>query len=832
MKSPFWMTRVLLLFAALTAGLIATPSARAQNDDDTLDQDALVDDMVGQTATSWTTWKAAMRALERDRAADAEKLLGQIAEMKLSDLRLALMADRSGIIRMEQVAETADASETVKALMEKIRNGRKQKQLAEDGWHLAAVGRFKMADATFKALDQTSPDPVALVELARMNPNRHLTLVKLVANAEVGPSAKRMIELLNEGEKQLRMDPYEIATNVTKLGGTPREVYNATIALKNSGEYAIPELLEALQDPQRRELHPAVIQVLPTIGRGGLNPMVQSLTGNDPVSKQVVISALAQIGYKQAIPYLAKLSADENTPADVKAAANQSMSQLGGGANRDVSALFYELGDAYYKNHESLSADSNADTANVWYMVEGKLKYIPVPTPIFNDIMAMRCAEESLKANAGNTESVALWLAGNFRRESKLGMDVESDEADVLAAKDGTRPDGYPRSIYFARAAGPMYNHRVLGRAVTDTDPGVALGAIAALAATAGQPSLLGAENIKQPLVQALSFPNKQVRFKTAIAIGRALPESQFSQAQNVVPVLAEALGSSTKAGAMVVDPDENSRLKLQTLFRANGMDVAVGTSLFNAQSDGDKNGIPNYDVILLATDINGPELQGAIDEIRRNFKTAATPIVVIMKPQQTGLAQTAARMNKGVAYVESEVVNMGDPEQIKTRVMDKVNAAARSLGMAPLNADLALNLAMQAADVLRMILDANRKVFDAGKAAPALIKALEHPSEALRIKSAAALALIPAGEGQAALAEAGLNDKNTKTFRVAAFNSLAEAARRNGNLVGGDLVQKVIDLTMAEKDLVLQAAASKALGALDLTSNKASEIIRTQSRG
>ena len=832
MKSPFWMTRVLLLITALAAGLVATPAARAQDDDDALDQDALVDDMVGQTATSWTTWKAAMRALERGRADDAEKLLTQLAEMKLSDLRLAIMADRTGIIRLEQVAETADASETIKTLMGKIRNGRKQKQLAEDGWHLAAVGRFKMADATFKALDQTTPDPVALVELARMNPNRHLTLVKLVANAEVGPSAKRMITLLNEGEKLLRMDPYEIATNVTKLGGTPREVYNATIALKESGEYAIPELLEALQDPQRRELQPAVIQVLPTIGRGGLNPLVQSLSGSDPVSKQVVISTLAQIGYKQAIPYLAKLAAEETTPGDVKAAANQAMSQLGGASNRDVSALFYELGDAYYKNHESLSADSNADTANVWYMVDGKLKYIPVPTPIFNDIMAMRCAEESLKANAGNTESVALWLAGNFRRESKLGMDVESDEADVLAAKDGTRPDGYPRSIYFARAAGPMYNHRVLGRAVADSDPGVALGAIAALSATAGQPSLLGAENIKQPLVQALAFPNKQVRFKTALAIGRALPETQFSQAQNVVPVLAEALGSSTKAGAMVVDPDENTRLKLQTLFRANGMDVAVGTSLYNAQGDGDKNGIPNYDVILLATDINGPELQGAIDEVRRNFKTAATPIVVIMKPQQIGLAQTAARMNKGVAYVESEVVNMGDPEQIKTRVMDKVNAAARSLGMAPLNADLALNLAMQAADVLRMILDANRKIFDAGKAAPALIKALEHPSEPLRIKAAAALALIPAGEGQSALAEAGLSDKNTKTFRVAAFGSLAEAGRRNGNLLGADLVQKIIDLTMNEKDLVLQAAASKALGALDLTSNKASEIIRTQSRG
>lgn len=824
MKLPYSLTRVLILVAVSAAGLVHAPISRAQ--------DGLADDMVGQTAKSWATWKAAMNAIERDRPADADQLLGEIAAMKLSDLRLALMADRTGIIRLEQLAESADANETIKSLMAQIRNGRKQKQLAEDGWHLAAVGRFKMADATFKALDQSNPDPVALLELARSNPNRHLTLVKLVANADVGPSAKRMIELLGEGEKRLRMDPYEIAANVTKLGGTPREVYNATNALKASGEYAIPELLEALQDPQRRSLHAAVIQVLPTIGRGALNPLCQALGGTDPVSKQVVISALAEIGYKQAIPYLAKLNADENAPADVKAAASQAIGRLGGGANRDVSGLFYELADAYYKNHDSLAADSNVDDANVWYLVDGKLKYIPVPTPIFNDIMAMRCAEESLKANAGNVDAVAIWIAGNFRRESKLGMDVESDAADVLAAKDGTRPDGYPRSIYFARAAGPMYNHRVLGRAVADTDPGVALGAIAALSATAGQPSLLGAENLKQPLVQALSFPNKQVRFKTAIAIGRALPETNFSQSQNVVPVLAEALASTTRAAALVVDPDENSRLKLQTLFRANGMDVASGSSLFNALSDGDKNGIPNYDAILLATDITGPELQGAIDELRRNFKTAATPIVVIMKAQQTGIAQTAARMNKGVAYVEAEVVNMGDPEQIKTRVMDKVSAAARSLGMAPLNADMALNLAMQSADVLRMILTANLKAFDAAKAAPALIKALEHPSEALRVKSAAALALIPAAEGQAALAEAGLNPNNTQSFRVAAFGSLAEAARRNGNLLGGDLVQKVIDLTMTEKDLILQAAASKALGALDLSSNKASEIIRAQSRG
>ena len=824
MTQPHRLGRALVLFAALTAVSMASRVARAE--------EIMADDMVGQTAESWTTWKGAMAALDRDKADEAGKLLDAVAKMKLSDLRLALMADRSGSIRLEQLAESADAPEAAKALMTQIKNGRKQKQLAEDGWHFAAVGRFKMADATFKALDQATPDPVALLELARANPNRHLTLVKLVANTDVGPSAKRMIELLGQGEALLKKDPYEIATNVGKLAGSPRMVYNATNALKASGEYAIPHLLEAVQDPQRPELHAPVIQVLPSIGRGGLNPMCISLGGTDAVSKTVVISALAQIGYKQAIPYLAKLAADDKAPADVKAAANQAISTLGGSGGRDVSALFLELADGYYKNHESLAADSNLDDANVWYLVDGKLKYIPVPTAIFNDIMAMRCCEEALKVNAANTEATALWVAANIRRESKLGMDVESDAADALAAKDGTRPDGYPRSIYFARAAGPMYNHRVLGRAVADKDPGVALGAIAALSATAGEASLIGAENIKQPLVQALAFPNKQVRFKTAIAIGRALPETSFGEAQNVVPVLSEALSQSTKGAALVVDPEDNVRLKMQTLLRSAAMDCGAGATLYTAQSDGDKAGIPGYDVVLLSTDMKSPDVLGAIAELRRNFKTAATPIVVVMKPQQTGLAQQAARSAKGVAYVESEILDLGDPVQIHKRVMDKVSAAARSLGMAPLSPDLSLDLAIQSADVIRMILESNRKIFDAGKAAPALIKALDHPSETLRIRAANALALIPVADAQTALAECALKTEHSKTLRVATFGSLAESARRNGNLLAADVVQKVIDLTMNEKDLILQAAASKALGAMDLPSNRASEIIRAQSKG
>jgi len=154
-------------------------------------------------------------------------------------------------------------------------------------------------------------------------------------------------------------------------------------------------------------------------------------------------------------------------------------------------------------------------------------------------------------------------------------------------------------------------------------------------------------------------------------------------------------------------------------------------------------------------------------------------------------------------------------------------------LGMSPLNVELSMDLALQTADVLRAIAESNLKVYDVTRAAPPLITTLDSQSEPLRIKCAHALALIPTKDAQAAIAAAALNADRGQAERVAVFGSLAESARRNGNLLGDhELVGKLIDFTMKEENLILRAAASKALGALDLPSNKASEIIRSQYRG
>src|SRR5262245_6829585 len=89
----------------------------------------LTEDMVGQTEQSWRVWKNASTALERERAAEADKLFDEIAAQNLSELRLALMAERTGSLRLEQRAASAEGTANEKAIVEKIKKGREQKQL-------------------------------------------------------------------------------------------------------------------------------------------------------------------------------------------------------------------------------------------------------------------------------------------------------------------------------------------------------------------------------------------------------------------------------------------------------------------------------------------------------------------------------------------------------------------------------------------------------------------------------------------------------------------------------------------------------------------------------
>lgn len=785
--------------------------------------------MVAQDQTAWQRWKVAMDQINRGQWSQADAALKDVNGMDLSALRLALMAGRTGTQLMEMGVKNKQLAQAAVDLLAKIETGNRQMKLVTDGWHFAAIGKFEMADANFQAFLASGPDPVAALELAELNANRQAILVRLISNTQVGPAANAVLDLLGRGEKMIRTDPRRIRANIERLGGSPQAVYNATGQLIESGEYAVPYLVDYLQDPEKRSLHAAIITCLPQLGRSAVGPLCIALRTERAATRQLILEALGKIGYAQALPYIKGLLENQKTTDQVMMAAQAALLQIETTSGRavgqkDAAALFGELAEQYYYARGSIQADPREDIANVWYWQGGRLVNVEVPREIFNEIMCMRCCEEALGLRAEFPEAIALWLAANFRREAQLEVaSVDSEAGDPALAADRTKTADYPRAIYFGRTAGAKYAHLMLARGVKDRDPAVALGAVSALASTAGANNLVGVEDIKQPLVETLSFPDPLIRIRAALALGAALPPSRFAGCPRVVPVLAEALLLTGQKNALVVDPDEQNLNRVVGLLRAQDVTV-VGQKNLLAGLNKARDELSLVDVIYVASDIDQPSLGQALSEIRKDFVFAATPVVVLAKPQQTLLSRRFAAADERVARVLSEA----GIEQL----LEAWQRVARTAGRAELTKELAFELSMQAAGVLRMIAFSNSQVYDFAVAEPALIDVLANGDERLRKEAAGVLALSRSATAQRSIAELALDEKASKELRLAAFGSLAESARAHGCLLDEEPIDGLIEVVMQAEDLTIRTAASAALGALDLPGNKASQTIRAQYRG
>lgn len=702
--------------------------------------------------------------------------------------------------------------------------------LFADFVHYARIGHFTAADAYAKALlSHPGLDPIAVHDAAMKDKKNLDTLLIIVRNSTLGENAAKVLDLIEQGEHARRKDPEAIRSNVEMLGGDPQQEAIAIQRLAQSGEYSVPPMIRTLLDPAQRRLWPRIVQAMPKIGKGGLNPYVMALQVRNDDVRLHVIQALGEIGYPQAIPYLAKLAIDESMSTMVREAAARAITRVEEISGRHFPGAadfqFLQLAEQYYNEADAVRADPRLDQANVWYWDAGAqaLKAVVVPTRIFGQVMAMRCTEEALKLTPDHPDALALWLAANIRRESRLGLNVESGDASEAGERDATRPAVFPRALYFTQAAGPLYAQLVLDRAVRDADSAVALGAIEALRLTAGESSLLALREGAPPLVAALQFPDLVVRIRAALALGGALPKSEFQGSPLVIPVLAAALSQTGGEQVIVVDPDAANLNRVVGALRAGGREVVGESNLFRALQRA-RVELQAVSGLFVASDITDPDLESGLRSLRGEFLFSKTPVVLLSRQAQAATADAWAKSDE---YMDN--ISATADEATLTAALRRVRERTRQTA---LGADLALSMALQSAETLRRIGADGATVLHFETAEPALIGALQSPSEELQTKSAAVLALIRTPTAQRAIGHVALDGRYARSLRLACFGFLAESGKVSGLLLEDAQTAELVKIARDDQDLEIRTAASKALGALNLQSNLASDIIRTYHGG
>jgi hypothetical protein len=407
----------------------------------------------------------------------------------------------------------------------------------EEDWndflHYTKIGRLELAKSHAEQIVESQPDPTVLLELAEENQEGYRLLLKMHADSdELKDISGEVLDLIEEGRYIRRTDPKIISQEIQRLSTTMKGRIAAEQRLRNAGEYAIPQMLGAMADPDRANELAYITEALPKIGRPAIRPLAAALQTKNIAVKAEIIRALGKIGYYEPLPYL-KYELETADSEIIKAQAANAIEQIDGGALKIPAAeLFFRLGENYYNHDDSLAVAAEYDFGNLWFWDADSqaLNRLEVNKGYFDELMAMRACEWTLKANPSLGKAIGLWIAAFFRAESV---------GEPMPAFFG---EGHADAMTYATTAGAEYLHQALERAINDNDAYVALGVVEALAVNAGEKSLLVHVGTEQPLAKALSFSDRKVRYSAAIAFAEANPVNNFVGSKLIITNLAEAV--------------------------------------------------------------------------------------------------------------------------------------------------------------------------------------------------------------------------------------------------------------------------------------------------
>jgi hypothetical protein len=681
--------------------------------------------------------------------------------------------------------------------------------MVDNYWHYALIARYDMSAAAGQRILAAGAKPSdvrdAFEQVARRRRlNVDDSLLRFQQIDPLRDVTTKIIQLINQGRSEQVMDPAFIEEQIKRLAAGERGYQNALRLLRQSGQYAVPFMIVHLRNPQEQELHGPIRRAMIDLGRSALSPLCTATESKDPTVLVPVITVLGEIGYDIAVPYLVRAATEPGAENQVRAAADRALERLHHDARGDnVADLFTDLSEKYYYDTAAITGDKRSDTSPVWRWDEaGGLTPVMVPTPIFNEVMSMRAAEQALSLGGGQADAASLWLAANNKREAELPQ----------GAADPARGDRSP-AHYYNVALGVDRLNNVLARALRDRNTPVALKSIRSLQGVAGQSNMFpGGSSGATPLTDALRFPDRLVRYEAAMAIAASLPQQQFNDQQRVVPLLAEAVAQSGRPNVLLVVRNEAERSRLQGELKNYATAGGVGATGALAE----ERSLPSVDVILVAADVPDEEIQRLVAEARGNQRLERTSKVII-RNHGGGMWPREALSDNTISVIR---VNAGPA------LADAIETARARAGGLPLDANVAGEFALRAAQLLSRLAISRGQVLDLSPALNSLLGSLSDPRPEIAKAVGDTVALIESPQVQPALLDRSQDTQVPEDVRSSMYRSLATSAKFYGNQLNAGQINALRQTVQSEGNQDVRSAAAEALGALNAPVQNVAQLI------
>lgn len=674
--------------------------------------------------------------------------------------------------------------------------------------HYLRLDRFDLAEAYGKELLDRNLSPqefVALVEAADLT-KFTTENQRAMRDQRMEPMAALMLRTYEAGKLSRARDPEEIARNIQGLTGNVRGRLIAEERLLAAGEYAMPQLLEALLDRSKPELSGAARRVIVRMGRQAVIPLATAAPALPETAQETVVDTIGLIPWKTSLPFLVDLAGTTKN-ARVKAACERAIESLGGTGGSEPAALYRALADIYYNEKNEVTSFWGEDFQLLWsFNPSIGLVMDAIRTPVYHEAMAMRLTERAMtlesKSGGASPDTLALWVAANFSRE----IDTPAGYQNPAYAAGRRGAD------YFAAAAGAGVCQRVLGRAIDDRDTPLARRALAAVERTAGTQGLWSASG-RSPLLEALTYPNRRVQYEAALALSASQPRQAFAGSDRVVPTLAGAIRGASAQYAAVVSPDAETYQSVRKMLQGLGYTVLPQARALNdiATPIAEAPAVDLIVTIGLGTD----KAPAVVDQVRGMAKLAATP-VLILSPSESVV--DLRRRYEGDARVAVRAQAAGEA-MLAQAARDLVDVASGG----PISESEATVYSSRALAALRDLAVSGNAVLNVGDATASLVGALGDSGGATRLRVAEILSRIDQHRAQRALMDAALAASGAE--RVQLMGLVAESAKRYGNLLEARHVNRVVEIASKGDDAEATGAAAL-MGALNVSNTELVPLI------
>ncbi len=683
-------------------------------------------------------------------------------------------------------------------------------QLLDNFVHYALVAKPDLAIANARLLLDSG---ITDAELAVMLDEGRVTQARFeraISWAQFVPELEEIAGELStrveDGRLAMARDTDRINEAVNMLTGTQRQRLLAQRRLLEAGEYAVPALLRQITSGRDQRLTLASADIIRQIGPQAVTPLATALAhiGN-ATAQRVVCDLLGDLQYPHAAPYLMDLATQDDTSSAVREAANRALSRLNV-RDRDagLSTVYTNLARQYFDGASSLFAFPLEETNNVWEYDEYiGLTPIAVHTEIFGQVMAMRTARKALQHNVDNATARSLFIAANLKREN----DLPRGEVDPIFGDSDYSP------AFFATLFGTSTSLDVLGLALDIEDTQLVRDAIAALAKTTGGSNLFALDRDRQPLLEAMRYPDRRVQYDAALTLARTLPQEGFGGDYTVVPLLASAIRTGGMLFALVIGDEEEDRRVMASRLEGLGFEV-VGSGASVSEL---RNAIDNaVGVDFAITRMrNADRARTVVAELRIVPQTAVVPTLVLADATDVPGLRLDFQAEPRVE-VSRPAVSSGAFETVVDQLME------RAVGGRMTEAEAEV-YAIEAISALRDIAISNSPVYDVADAENALIDALASRSGGLRMHIADILAMIDSERSQHELFDAALAASGTE--QVDLLSRVADSVKRHGNRAQDRHVDALLDLVANSSGRTAEAAAV-VHGALNLPASAAVGLI------